>query len=64
MSFFTHSTEKGPVPALRAVKTGNMYKYINSDLQAILARSSRVTSICVDIADGVRRTTIRRADNE
>ncbi len=64
MSFFTHSKEKGTVPALRAVKTGNMYKYIDSDLQAMLARSSRVTSISIDISDGVRRTTIRRADNE
>lgn len=64
MSFFTHSKEKGTVPALRAVKTGNMYKYIDSDLQAILNRSSRVTSISIDIEDGVRRTTIRRTDNE
>lgn len=64
MSFFTHSKEKGTVPALKAVNTGNMYKYINSDLQAMLSRSSRVTSISIDIIDGIRKTTIRRTDNE
>ena len=64
MSFFTHSKEKGTVPALRASKTGNMYKYINGDLQAMLNRSSRVKSISIDIVDGIRTTIIRREDRE
>ena len=64
MSFFTHSKDKGTVPALKANKTGNMYKYINDDVNSLLKRSCRVTSINIEIVDGARTTTIRRECNE
>ena len=64
MSVFTHSKGKGAVPALKANKTGNMYKYINDDLNALIKRSCRVTGISIEIEDGVRTTTIRRVSNE
>ena len=64
MSFFTHSKEKGAVPAIKASQKGNMYKYISGDLQAMQRRSYRVTSISIVITDGVRTATIRRSDSE
>ena len=45
MSFFTHSKEKGTVPALKANKSGNMYKYIHEDIASLLNRSCKVTKI-------------------
>ena len=64
MSFFAHSKEKGTVPAIRAVKTGNMYRYIENDIKAIRDRSTRITSISIDNTEGIRKTIIRRADHE
>lgn len=64
MSFFTHSKEKGTVPALRANKTGNMYKYIKNDLESMLKRSCRVTGISIEVVNGTRQATIRRGGNE
>ena len=58
MSFFTHSKEKGTVPALKANKSGNMYKYIREDIASLLNRSCKVTKISIEIIDGVRKTTI------
>ena len=58
MSFFTHSKEKGTVPALKANKSGNMYKYIHEDIASLLNRSCKVTKISIEIIDGGRKTTI------
>ena len=64
MSFFTHTKEKGTVPALRAAKNGNMYNYISKDLDSLISRSSRVTSIKIEIENGARTVLIRRKSNE
>lgn len=60
MSFFTHSKEKTTVPAIRASKNGNMYMYIQADLNSIKQQSHRVTYIEIEISsDGKRSTTLR-----
>lgn len=58
MSFFTHSKEKGVVPALKAHKSGNMYKYISQDISSMLSRSCKVKRINIEIIDGVRKVTV------
>lgn len=64
MSFFTHTKEKGTVPALRAAKNGNMYNYISKDLDSLISQSSRVISIKIEIENGARTVLIRRKSNE
>jgi len=64
MSFFAHTKEKGIVPALKATKNGNMYKYISTDLDSLIIQSSRVIDINIDILHGTRSVSIRRRDDE
>lgn len=59
MSFFSHSKEKGSVPAIRAIKGGEMYEYISNDIESLLRWSDEVESITVEITNGVRKTTIK-----
>lgn len=60
MSFFTHTKEKGTVPALKAAKDGNMYKYISKDIDALIGQSDQVTCIQIDIINGTRTVLIGR----
>ena len=63
MAFFSHSAEKGSVPAIKASKKGEMYKYIEKDLEAMIQRSIKLEKIDIKIVDGIRETTIRRASD-
>lgn len=45
MSFFNHHKEKGSVPAIKAIKGGNLYSYIESELEAIKQNSLEVNYI-------------------
>ena len=58
MSFFSHSTEKGTVPAIRAIKGGEMYNYISNDIKSLQNRSRKVKSISVQTEEGVRTSNI------
>lgn len=60
MSFFTHTKEKGIVPALKAMKNGNMYNYISADLDALIKQSTKVLDIEINVIDGVRTAVVRR----
>lgn len=64
MSFFSHSKQKASVPALRASKNGNMYKYIQADLNALQQQAHRVTYCDITISpDGNRSVSLRSDDN-
>lgn len=51
MSFFRHSHEKGYVPALRAEKNGEFYKYIQKEYETILSNSKKVKK-CSSVSVG------------
>lgn len=64
MSFFSHSKIKGTVPAIKASKNGNMYKYIQTDIESLISRSSKVIGCSTEIKDGESVVTIEREKNE